>query len=232
MSEHKTGFSEPTATRGTRRSGGLRPFFNSDWLRHALLVFAVVSSALAAPMERELGTGLVYFRVHTLPDDLPAKPAGRVAPCIIDIRYVRADAGAATAFSEWLKARATTRTPVFVLANANTALPLLKVLAGHERGKGIVVVGIERAPFRPDIAVKATPEDERRAYDALEEGAAISTLLTDNPDKARNDEASLSKDRLAEAAAEASGKKVSPPIDATLQRAMHLHRALVALKKI
>jgi hypothetical protein len=172
------------------------------------------------------------LRVHSLPGDLPPKPTGRIPPYIVDLRYVRADAAAAATFSEWLKARATPRTPVFVLANADTAIPLLKVLAGHERGRGIVVVGIERAPFHPDIKVKGTAEDERRAYDALEEGADIKALLTDNPDKARNDEASLSKDRLAEASADATGKKTSPPIDATLQRAMHLHRALVALKKI
>jgi hypothetical protein len=102
-------------------------------------------------------------------------------------------------------------------------------------GSGIAVVGIARGAFRPDVAVKGSAEDERRAYDALEKGAMLSMLLTDNPNKVRNDEASLAKDRLAEASAEAAtdaGKKESPPIDAALQRAVHLHRALVALKKI
>ena len=32
-------------------------------------------TALAAPVERELGNGLVYLRVHKLPEDLTAKPA-------------------------------------------------------------------------------------------------------------------------------------------------------------
>ncbi|MGH7945930.1 MAG: hypothetical protein ACREH8_24510 [Opitutaceae bacterium] len=203
-------------------------------LRMIGLVMVLVSAAFAVPIERELGSGLLYMRVHTLPDDLPAKPAGRVPPCILDVRYVRADAEAAAAFSAWLKSRATLRTPVFVLANADTASPLLKVLAAHARGTGIVVLGIERGSFRPDVAVTGSPEDERRAYDALEGGASINTLLTDNPDKVRNDEASLSRDRLAEASADAAkdGKKAPPPVDLTLQRAMHLHRALVALKKI
>jgi hypothetical protein len=158
-----------------------------------------------------------------------------VAPCILDLRYVSADAEEAAAFSSWLKSRATPRTPVFVLANAAASLPLVKVLAVHERGTGIVVVGIERAPFRPDVAVKASEDDERRAYDALEKGVALSALLTDHPNKVRNDEASLSKDRLAEASADAAvpaSKEAPPPIDATLQRAVHLHRALVALRKI
>jgi hypothetical protein len=191
--------------------------------------------ATAVPVEREVGNGLLYYRVHKLPDDLPGKPAGRVGPSIIDVRYVNADANAAAVLFTWLKNRATSRTPVFVIANADTSPALLKVISGNPRGAGIAVVGIARGGFRPDVAVKGSAEDERRAYDALEKGAMISTLLTDNPDKVRNDEASLSKDRLAEASADAAndaGKKESPPIDVALQRAVHLHRALVALKKI
>ena len=85
--------------------------------------------------------------------------------------------------------------------------------------------------------MRGSIEEERRAYDALEAGASVNSLLADNPNKVRNDEASLSKDRLAEASADAadnalSGKRAPPPIDATLQRAVHLHRALAALKKI
>ena len=199
-----------------------------------LFIVAVAVTGVAAPVEYELGHGLLYIRVHRVPEDLPPKPSVRVPPCVVDVRYVNADVEGAKAFSGWLKQRATPRSPVFVLANTETSRPLLDVVAGHERGTGIVVVGIERGDFHPDIAVKGTPENERRAYDALEQGTAINTLLTDNPDKVRNDEASLSKDRLAEASADASttAKKTAPPIDVTLQRAVHLHRALVALRKI
>ena len=203
--------------------------------RLVALVLLAVATGLSAPITREIGHGLVYVRVHTLPADLPVEPAGRVPPCIIDVRYLDADGKAAADFSAWLHRRATPRSPVFVLANAETSPALLRVLAVHQRGTGIAVVGIERGPFKPDVAVKASPESERRAYDALAQGADIATLLTDNPDKVRNDEASLSKDRLAEASAEAvkdAGKKAPPPIDSTLQRAVHLHRALVALRKI
>jgi hypothetical protein len=198
-----------------------------------ILVFLSATVARPAPIEHEIGNGLVFVRVKAVPADLPAKPPGRVPPCIIDLRYVQADSDAAAAFSAWLKFRATPRTPVFVLANAETSSALIKVLATHDRGTGIAVVGIPRGSFRPDVAVKSAPEDERRAYDALEGGAAIATLLSDNPDKVRNDEASLSKDRVAEATADsAQPKRAAPPIDFTLQRAVHLHRALVALKKI
>lgn len=194
--------------------------------------------ALAAPIERELGNGLAYMRVRALPADLPAKPVGRAPPCIVDLRYVQTDNDGAAAFAAWMKSRATPRTPVFVIANADTARPLLKELSAHARGTGIAVVGIPRGGFKPDVAVNASAEDERRAYDALEQGAAIGTLLTDNPNKARNDEASLAPDRPALPAqpsaepVESTAKQASPPIDAALQRAVHLHRSLVALKRL
>lgn len=201
-----------------------------------LTFFMLPPLAFAVVVEHELGYGLVYLRLHQLPDDLPPKPAGRVSPCVVDVRYVDADAAAATAFSAWLKLRAMPRTPVFVLANVDTSAALLKVLAARERSAGIVIVGIEGAGFRPDVTVKASTADERSAYDALEKGTPVASLLSDNPSKVRNDEASLSKP-LAEASAntaeEATTAKRTPlPIDAALQRAVHLHRTLVALKRI
>lgn len=206
--------------------------------RSLALWLLMVVAAVAAPLERELGVGLTYFRVKELPADLPARPTGRVGACVIDLRYVSADDEAAKAFMAWLKFRASSRSPVFVLANADTAAALRTSLAEHERGTGIAVVGIATRQFRPDVAVAGTAQNERKAYDALAAGVAPSVLLTDNPDKVRNDEASLSKDRVAEASADAAedalaGKKgPPPPIDVALQRAVHLHRALVALKKI
>lgn len=201
------------------------------------MVAIVTRTLSAAPLEHDVGSGLVYFRVHHLPADLPPNPAGRVPPCIIDVRYVNADADAGAAFMAWVKFRATPRSPVFILANADTSSAVLKPLAVHERGTGIVVVGVQRGAFHPDVAVRGSAEEERRAYDALDAGASITSLVVDNPNKVRNDEASLSKDRLAEASADAaddaiSGKRPPPPVDVTLQRAVHLHRALVALKKL
>lgn len=205
-------------------------------------LFAVLlltfTCALAAPVERELGGGLSYFRVHELPADLPAKPEGHASPCIIDLRYVQADGDAATAFTAWLKFRASPHSPVFVLANAETSGALKRALAEHEQGVGVVVIGIPARQFRPDVAATGSAQNERKAYDALEQGAAPTALLTDNPDKVRNDEASLSKDRLAEASADSAEDSLAPkgtkppPVDVTLQRAVHLHRAIVALKKI
>jgi hypothetical protein len=206
-------------------------------IRFFALLFMLATTAWAEAVERDLGNGLTYVRVRQSPNDLPAKPAGRVTACVIDLRYVAAESDAAEAFATWLKSRATPRSPVFVLANADTSSALLKTVGRPDRVAGVVVIGIESPGFSPDVAVKSSAADERRAYDALEQGVTIAALLKDNPNKVRNDEASLSKDRVAEASADAAddaltGKRPALPVDLTLQRAVHLHRALVALKKI
>ena len=199
---------------------------------------AIAATAFAAPLERDLGLGLSYVRVHQLPGDLPANPPGRVPPCVVDARYAEADANGASVFVAWLKFRATPRSPVFVLVNADTASALLASLAARNSGVGIVVVGVASARFEPDSPVKISPTEERRAYDALANGAAVEALLADNPTKVRNDEASLTKGNAGETPAELAtdapppAKRIGPPVDVALQRAVHLHRALAALKKI
>jgi hypothetical protein len=208
-------------------------------IRSCLAFFCVfvIASANAAPLTRDLGQGLAYLRVHELPADLPAAEAGRKPQsCVLDLRYVRGDEKAAAAVDAWLKSRATARTPVFVLANTDTAPALLAVLAPEDPVPAVIVIGAAARRFQPAIAVKISAENERRAYDALEKGVSLTLLLVENPDKVRNDEASLSKDRLAEAVADATdddkARNPPPPIDAALQRAVHVHRALLALKKL
>jgi hypothetical protein len=79
------------------------------------------------------------------------------------------------------------------------------------------------------------PEDDRKAYDALEKGADVRSLLSDYPDKPRIDEAYLEKEHIADSEApEVPTDKPLPPrptVDALLQRAVQLHRGLLALKR-
>lgn len=203
-----------------------------------LLPAFVLAAALAgAPLERDLGQRLAYVRVKHLPADLPSQAEGKAPPLVVDVRYVEADSMAATTFAAWVRFRAAPQAPVFVLANAATSAVLLDALAQH--GPGCLTIGIPGGRFRPDSAVAAESGDERRAYDALEQGTAVEALLADFPDKVRNDEASLARgqpgagetpaDPLPENPAPRRG---APLIDAALQRAVHLHRALVALKKL
>lgn len=194
-------------------------------------------AAPAAPLSRDLGDQLTYQRIHTLPADLPPAPANRPPAYVIDLRYVQTDAAGATALQGWIRFHATPRTPVFVLANAATAPVLLQPLAARGGGPNVIVVGATGEGFAPDIAIAISPENERLAYDALEAGADLSTLLRENPDKVRNDEARLahehSPENVENSSAHASpSRPPASPLDAALQRAVHLHRALRALKKI
>ncbi len=216
----------------------------------------------AGGLDRDLGRGLLYHRVHMLPEDLPAAGSGRQQPSVLDLRYVHGDSTAAATLAAWLKFNATPRAPVFVLANSDTSHALLAPFLGRDSAGSVVLLGAAAPGFNPDIAVRTSRDAERRAYDALETGAAIDSLLVENVDKPRNDEAQLARDRgpdsapadsaegppnraapvdriaaieppgLPDDAKSAKLKLPAPPIDAVLQRAVQLHRTLLALKKI
>lgn len=198
-------------------------------------IFAILLTvpAVAAPLTRDLGQGLVYHRAHELPGDLPAANSTPKQSSVLDLRYARGGGPAAAALETWLKIHAAPAMPTLILANGDTDRELREVIARHEPDRGIMLIGVPARDFRPDLAVQSSAERERQAYDALESGTPLAILLTDNPDKVRNDEASLAKDRLAEAAADdLANRPARPPVDAALQRAVHVHRALLALKKI
>jgi hypothetical protein len=219
----------------------IRPLF----LALAFFSFGFAPLAAATPPSRDLGRGLVYYRLHELPGDLPAVAVADKRAYVVDVRYATGNAEAATALESWLKFHATPRTPVFVLANSNTGGALLASLGSNLPGSGIILFGAEAPGFSPNISIRISAADERRAYDALETGASLESLLTDNPGKPRNDEARLAKEHLPDTGAADDSTadepdlgdknapiKVTPPIDAVLQRAVQVHRGLLALKKI
>jgi hypothetical protein len=200
-----------------------------------LIVFlALVVSALGAPVVRDLGEGLTYVGVATLPDDLPAAGVVAEGACVLDLRSVAAGDSEAAAAAAWLKARVRPATPVLVLANAETGFSLRLVLADRTPGSGLLVVGASGPGLVPDSAVTVLPEQERAALAALRAMAPIDELLRENRDKIRNDEASLLRDRPAEGDVPATPAKpaVAGVIDVALQRAVHVHRTLKALKRI
>lgn len=203
-----------------------------------------------APLERDLGEGLAYFRARELPSDLPGA-AAKPGPLVLDLRFVAVRDSAVTALEAWLKFRATPVAPVFVLFNAETAAPVRDYLAAEKAHPGLVTLGPAAPGFAPDLAIDATAEEDRAAYDALDRGAVLTTLITENADKPRNDEAALVRERanppadptsptanddpaaeFAEKSTPAPAAPPPPPVDYTLQRAIQLHRALHALKRL
>jgi len=205
-----------------------------------LLAAGLAAGVRAAPLERDLGRGLTYLRVHALPADLAA-PEAAGHPFILDVRYARGGAGDAAGLLAWLRQHASPRHPVFLLANTATSAALLAPLNSPEAVTGLVILGAAAPGFDPDIAVAVSAEEEQRAYDALERGAAVDSLVNARVEKLRNDEAALAKARLTdnsdndnEPKLDERPKPVPAPqlIDPVLQRAVQLHRSLLALKRI
>jgi hypothetical protein len=201
----------------------------------ALAAFASAQAAPAALLVRDLGGGLTYFRIREIPQDQPAPPSGRPGPCILDLRYAKADELGASALKAWVYFNASPHAPVLVLENAQTDAALLAVLPSRGPA-GLIVLAPASARIAPQIAVKVSPEDDRKAYDALEKGADIQSLLSDYPAKPRVDEAYLEKEHIADSEApEIPTDKPLPPrplVDPMLQRAVQIYRGLVALGKV
>jgi hypothetical protein len=193
------------------------------------------AATFGASIVRDLGQGLTYYRVHVLPADLPTPPSGRPGACVIDLRYSKSDEASAATLRAWIKFNVSVHTPVFVLENGETEPSLLAALPGNGQ-PGLVILAPFSAKIAPDIAVHVTAQDDKGAYDALEKGTDMKALLTDYPDKVRIDEAYLEKEHIADAdspdPAEDKTPVPRPVTDPMLQRAVQLHRGLIALKRI
>jgi hypothetical protein len=122
-----------------------------------LALALLLAPARAAPIERDLGKGLVFWRAHALPEDLPPDAAILRHPCVLDVRYASGNRGAATALAGWLKFHASVRTPVFLLANAATSPELLAPFASATSVAGLVIIGPRSPNFEPDIAIEVSP---------------------------------------------------------------------------
>jgi hypothetical protein len=205
-----------------------------------MLAFVAVTSCGIAPassaatLVRDLGQGLSYYRVHQLPEDLPSPASGSPGPCVLDLRFGRADESSASALRAWFRFNASARTPILVLENGATSPSLLACVPMGSGG--IIVLAPESAKLGADIAVRVAPAADRIAYDALEKGASVDSLLRDFPEKPRVDEAYLDKEHLSDSEAPevpTEKPKIPPPlVDAMLQRAVQIHRGLIALKRI
>ncbi len=217
-----------------------------SFLPLVFLVACLAAHATPAATPVDLGQGLLYRRVHALPADLPISDPEKKSALVLDLRYVATDDTGATALAAWLGFR-TAAQPVFILVNAGTDAALIHALAGHPALPGVIILGPALPAFTPDVALKVSPDLERRAYDAVEHGSTVQSLIIEKTDKPRYDEAELVKEHVSDSAPPAEetntsddptavpAKKPAPPpplIDLTLQRALQLDRALLALRKI
>ena len=210
-----------------------------------VLALATPHGANAAPLERDLGRGLAYLRVTQLPADLPAKVAEPHRALVLDLRFVSADATAVKAFEAWLGFHASASSPLTILLNAGTSPLLLHAFLTPSLPSGVVTIGPASNEFKADIPVAVSPQADRLAYDALAKGTPIEDLVARKLDKPRRDEAELARqhnngntDEEDEAPSPKPAATPAPPAveapvtDLILVRAVQLHQALLALRRL
>lgn len=197
------------------------------------LALAIAASALpAAPASRDLGMGLSYLRIHELSKDMP--DSARAGALVLDLRYAQSDAASAAGLGAWVKARASRKAPLFILENQETAKAIpASIPSGLP---GVFILAPASAGLNPDISVVVSPASDRQAYLAGDKEGPLDGLLRDYPDKPRRDEAYLDAEHLSDSdVPESEGDKKDPPmplVDSLLQRAVQLHRGLLALRRL
>lgn len=209
-----------------------------------LLVLLALASPCWAALQRDLGAGLSYTRISDLAADNAAVVEALQKPnLILDLRYTTSDQAAAAALSAQLDATTPPAGGVrIILLNASTAAPLVAVFE-PERPRELSI-GPASPAVTLDIPVTTTPEDDRRAFDALASGTPVEKLISSNTDKRRFDEATLARNRSGDSSladednqepppevAEAAKKEAAPPHDSVLERAVQVARALPILRR-
>ncbi len=206
---------------------------------HIVFVFLAVAGLCSAQEPVDLGRGLTYLRVGNFSAD-GATLAAQVStnrPLVIDFRGATAAAEEAAEFSAALTRRAGSL-PLMILVGPDTPATLASVLA--KLPAGALTLGIRSAQPSPNLVIEQTEEADRRAYAAWQNGTTMEALIDGKLEKSRFDEAALVKEFQS-----GHGAVTPPPApdptakpevalpalaDRVLQRAVHLHRALIALR--
>jgi|GEM_PF-875156 len=203
-----------------------------------------VCAAPAPAAVQQLEKGLTYARITDLGRDAAQLEAALAQPAVIlDLR----DATGTSAEAKALAGRLAQMPPKpadhrLILINPSTDAAILSTVDIPEPRQ--LTVGPRAAGFQVDIAVPVSVDDDQHAFAAFAQGAPLNKLDDSNPQKKRNDEAALAKNRAA-AVAEAEGEDDGPPADVTpapaekkpeapahdlvLERAVQLHHALLVI---
>ncbi len=206
------------------------------------LALVLTELARAAPPEPiDLGANLAYLHIKSLADAAPLLSTAQSAqrPLVLDLRYATSEAAALSVFQTAL---ARHPAPLFILFSTATPQEIIAVV--KQSAGAIITLSVAGADAPAQIQVKADPAADRLAYEALGQGTLPAILVTGKIEKERFDEATLVQEfkngnpdaeppplpdptqpKLNEAA-----PVKAPLIDRVLQRAIQLHRALLALE--
>jgi hypothetical protein len=220
-------------------------------MNRILLLFGFLTSVLCLPSSgtelTDLGQGLAYLRVKSLAEvekavrsNVPTDHA-----LVLDLRYSVADEASATMLRDCLAARRNAQQPLLVLVSPATPALIARTL--DPLPSKTLVLGVDGSVPTPSVVVRGDVDTDRRSYDAADGGMPLATLINGKLDKERYDEATLvreftngNRDSRPPSAPNPSApatpeqKKPEPvPVltDRVLQRAVQLHRALLAIRQ-
>lgn len=191
----------------------------------------------------DLGQGLRYGRLRAA-DSSALLANVRGAPALVlDLRLAAATPANLATLRELL-ARADTARPLLLLVGDETPAPLREALAPHT--PGVLTLAHRDAGVPADVLVATTAAADRAAAEALAAGRPARELIEEKLAKVRHDEASLARNHASgreedfgdtapptpAAKSEPATAAPTPPQDVVLQRAVFIHRALLALDRI
>lgn len=212
-------------------------------MKRLILLFSVLCLLSSGTELTDLGQGLSYLRIHSVTDAEVAlrKAVPGAGALVLDLRYATAGDESAAALQTALAGRSPNN-PLFILVSPATPPALGSVISASPA----LTLGAAGSLPAPKVVVQTDAATDRRAYDALEAGTPLAKLISGKIEKERFDEATLVQEfkngnpdaapaptpdpTAAKPAGAPEKEPPAPLVDRVLQRAVHLHRALLALK--
>ncbi len=212
-------------------------------MKRLILLFSALWLLSPATELTDLGQGLSYLRIHSVADSEVAlrKVVPGAGALVLDVRYATVSDESAAILQTALAGRSS-NTPLFVLVSPATPAALGPVISAPPA----LTLGASGSLPAPKVVVQTDATTDRRAYDALDAGTALEKLISGKIEKERFDEATLVQEfkngnpdaapaptpdpTAPKPAGDAEKEPPAPLVDRVLQRAVHLHRALLALK--
>lgn len=223
-----------------------------------LFIVLFTSPGLHAAIEKDLGQALLFLRVTDASADrsLMLDTIERRPALVLDLRGLNCEADFVAALHSALVKPPLPHAARIVLINAATTSTIVAAL-DDDALLSVITLAPRSAKVTADIQIAITAEEERRALETLSNGTPLEKLITYSRDKRRYDEAKLVHDHVNgvtpsddELPADADDDTVTtepttkkktngaekkteqPPHDLVLERAVQLHRSLLALKKL
>jgi len=198
-----------------------------------LLSFLGHTTQASAPVA--LAPDLDYLRVHSavLEHEALSSALAQSRALVLDLRYPQDERGADESLRQAFAGRAAGGR-LYVLVSPATPIPLVGVVASNPAR--LITLGVKGARPEPRVGVLQDANDDRRAFDAHTTGTPLADLISGKMAKERYDEASLVEEfkngYTEPKPVLAPSADVAPRLtDRVLQRALHLHRTLQALRR-